>query len=196
MIRVLFASVLLAFSALLFADSAALQAIDQQLSKPVLLHGHFEQRKSIRILANPLLATGEFSVVRNQGVIWNMQQPMASQLIISAKGIEGADIGDNRAMGYIGKILNQLLSGDIAVLEQQFTINIVQQDEQGWAITLLPRSSLFAKAIRQIDLSGQQHIHHLLLHEASGDKTEVNFTALVESESVPDHIAHVFNQKR
>lgn len=194
--RAFIGSLLLLLSSYSLADAAALQAIDKQLSKPALLQGDFEQSKHIRILARPLISTGRFSVVRDQGVVWAIEQPMASQLIISAQGIEGADIGDNRAMGYIGKILNQLLSGDIAVLEQQFTITIQQQDESVWAITLLPRSSLLAKAISQIDLSGRQHIQHLLLHEASGDKTEVNFTALEESDSVPDSIAHVFTHKQ
>lgn len=193
--RCVVASLLLLLASYTFAETAALQAIDARLSKPALLQGDFEQKKSIRILSRPLLSTGEFSVVRGQGVVWTIQQPMASQLIISAQGIEGADIGDNRAMAYIAKILNQLLSGDIAVLEQQFTINVEQQNEAGWAITLLPRSSLLAKAISQVDLRGQQHIQHLLLHEASGDKTEVNFTALEESNSVPDSIRHVFIAK-
>lgn len=190
--RYLLLSLLLLLSGVSFAD--ALQNISEQLAQPALLQGQFQQKKRIKVLAAPLVSTGEFSVVRGEGVIWNLQKPMASQLIITASGIKGADIGDSRAMSHIGRILNQLLSGDLAVLEQQFTVAVTQQDEGGWALRLTPRSLILQKAISHIELNGQRHIQQLLLFEASGDNTEVTFSALTESDTVPEAILHVVNQ--
>lgn len=173
---------------------AALDNIAKRLAQPALLQGQFEQKKSIRVLAMPLVSSGVFSVIKNQGVIWNLEKPMTSQLLISSDGIKGADLGENRAMSHIGKILNQLLSGDIAVLEQQFVVNVLQNDDKGWALALVPRSLILQKAIKEISLNGDRYIKQLILHEASGDQTEVNFSSLVESETIPDSISHVFTR--
>ena len=177
----------------LWAD-AALDNIAKRLAQPALLQGQFEQKKTIRVLAMPLVSTGVFSVVKNQGVMWNVEKPLASQLLISKDGIKGADLGENRAMAHVGKILNQLLSGDIAVLEQQFNVSVLQDNTSGWALALVPRSLILQKAIKEIRLDGDRYIKQLILHEASGDQTEVNFTALVESETLPDSIRHVFSR--
>lgn len=183
---------LLLLPGLLYADEAALQAINAGLAKPALLQGRFEQKKTLKVLLAPLISTGEFSVVRGQGVVWNLQSPMRSQLVITGEGIQGADVGHNRAMSHIGKILNQLLSGDLAVLEQQFNVSVERQDEDGWMLNLVPRSVILQKAIASVTLSGQRHIQQLVLNEASGDNTAVRFSALTESETVPESISHVF----
>lgn len=184
---------LLAFVEPVLADKA-LDAIAKQIAQPELLQGQFEQRKTIRILAMPLVSTGEFSVLKNQGVIWQVQKPIASQLLISSDGIKGADLGENRAMSHVGKILNQLLSGNLAVLEEQFTVTVIQQDANAWALKLVPRSIILQKAISEIELNGGRHIQQLVLKEATGDQTQVIFTGFVESPTIPGSISHVFTR--
>ena len=177
---------------LLAAES--LTDIAAKLAQPALLQGQFEQKKSIRVLAMPLVSTGTFSVVKNQGVVWQLEKPASAQLIISEDGIKGADLGDNRAMSHVGKILNQLLSGDLAVLEEQFVVSIKENTSDNWALSLVPRSLILQKAIREINLNGDRYIKQLILQEATGDQTIVSFSALVESETLPESIRHVFSK--
>ena len=169
-----------------------LKAVAQQLMTPALLQGSFTQHKHIRVLSAPLASQGQFSIVRGYGVIWRIQQPMQSEMIITEDGIYGEHVDDDRAMAYIGRILNSILAGELSALTRQFDVTVKQSDKHDWALLLEPRSSIMARAISHIELEGDKHIRQLTLHEADGDKTRIRFSDFSYSDSADDDIIDVF----
>ncbi|HEY9034021.1 MAG TPA: outer membrane lipoprotein carrier protein LolA [Pseudomonadales bacterium] len=170
---------------------AGVADIAARLQQPAVLHGRFVQQKHMAVLAVPLVSQGAFTVVRDHGVIWQTEKPLASRLLINKDGIRGADIGDSRAMAYIGNILHAILSGDLSALEQQFEI-AASSSENRWQLQLVPRSSLLKKAIMAIELQGDQHIRQLQLQEAGGDRTDIVFSAFVPADTADDGLLHEF----
>lgn len=173
------------------ADSLAvtLTEIAGQLQQPPVLQGSFVQQKHIQILSSPLESSGIFTVVREKGVIWQLQKPLASKVVIDDDGMHGAEVGDNRAMRYIGNILQSILSGDLQKLQQQFDIEAGMVNDQ-WQLILQPQSALLEKAITAIHLQGDEHIRKLQLFEAGGDRTEIIFHSLSQADTIAPELLH------
>lgn len=171
-----------------------LVAISESLLQPAVLTGQFQQAKHMQILNLPLHSSGSFAVLKDQGVLWQLEQPFESTMTITENGLRGADIDDNRAMQYVGNLLMQLLSGDFTALEKQFEL-FAEIDEQGWQLQLKPRSALIKKAVTHIQLSGGEYIHSIELSESSGDSMVISLLAHQAHTQAPEGVLHALSQK-
>lgn len=165
---ILILSFLLSWPAL----AADVADISQLLAQPKVLTGQFEQEKHMQLLSMPLKSSGSFTVLKNTGVLWQLEQPVSSTMTITEQGLKGADVEDNRAMQYVGKLLMQLLSGDFSALEKQFTLQAEIENKQ-WRLQLEPRSNLIKKAVASITLSGGRYIQTIELQESGQDHTHI-----------------------
>lgn len=164
--------------------AADFKEVSQQLAQPTALVGQFVQEKHMQLLSMPLKSSGSFVVIKDTGVVWQLEQPVQSTMTITEQGLKGVDIEDNRAMQYVGKLLMQLLSGDFSSLEQQFKLAATVEDEQ-WQLVLEPRSSLIKKAVESILLSGGSYIKLIELRENGGDKTVIYLLKQQEYSQAP-----------
>jgi len=184
------------FGLSILAKADAIHDINQQLQQPDFLTAQFTQHKYLKILKTPLISNGHFWISKNQGIIWQVEKPIFSQIILNKKGIEFSEqqsTQTSKSMEYVGKLLQGLLSGDMQALQAQFDITVIQaaNTKTDWEIQLTPKSALLKKGIQAILLSGNQYIHRITLNEASGDKTDIQFIEPTALTALPNELIHV-----
>ncbi len=192
-ILILSVSLLTAFPAL----AGDLETINKKLLKPEFLQAAFTQNKFLKILTMPLVSNGTFWISQKNGVVWLMEKPAHSQIVITPTRVSFSDNQTQKtakSMEYVGKILQGLLSGDLAKINEQFNITIKNTGDanNNWLVELEPKSLLLRKGIQSISMTGNIYIDQLILHEATGDRTEINFHDIQALKTLPPEINNAF----
>ena len=176
-----------------------LETINQRVLKPENMEASFNQKKYLKILTTPLVSAGHFWISRKNGVVWQVEKPFYSRVVITGDGVSLSDKQSQRiakSMEYIGKILHSLLSGDLMKIKEQFTVLVKNtgKNNTDWEIELEPRSVLMRKGIEKISMSGNEFIKQLILHEATGDKTEITFSDTYAMNALPVEVLNAFGK--
>jgi len=185
--RVLAAMLLLLFLGVApWLAASELDAVAARIEQPQLLRGRFEQDKQVAGFRKPLHSSGRFVLVRGQGVLWFTERPFASQLTLTGARLSVASGGSTRtidaaeepALAAVHAVLFDLLGGDIAKLQANFTIAAEWLDDERWRLRLQPKPGLFAQAFTRIELEGARQVERVQLFEANGDGTVIAFREL------------------
>ncbi|QGM79962.1 LolA family protein [Otariodibacter oris] len=169
--------VLFLFSSLSFGFSQG--ELFELLQKPNNTQGNFTQSRFLKALNNPIIISGEFSLIKNQGLLWHTQKPFENYLRVSKSGInqwngkswvENNKLGENEQVSlFLG-----LLSGNTDALANQFQLSLQGSDTQ-WQLTLTPESLLMKQIFTEIVLNGDQVVKQIELKEKQGDRTLIQF---------------------
>ena len=171
--------------------AAPIVKIQSMLAKPAIMCGRFDQSKQLNGIKKPLLSHGRFCVVTAKGVLWRTLQPFPNSLrltrdeIVHFQGERVAmrlDAKQEPTVRMINSVLFSLLSGDLAQLETLFEVegNI---ETNSWHVALKAREPALAKAIGAITLDGGAYVKNISIAEASGDRTNIVFSAIQTGES-------------
>jgi hypothetical protein len=182
----------LAWLAVLPAAHAAapVQEIQATLAKPAVMCGRFDQTKQLTGIKKPLQAQGRFCVLKGRGILWQTLQPFPSTLRITRDAI--VQIQDGRVamkldaqqepvVKMINSVLFSLLAGDLSQLDTLFELDGSLR-EGHWQVALKARQPALAKAIGDISLAGASYVEKVDMKEASGDRTEIRFSAIKTGE--------------
>ena len=171
------------------ADFARL--IHERLKTAPVLKGEFEQTKTLKGFRNPLVSKGEFLVARSQGVWWHTQQPFESTLVVTktrlftrnADGSAGnlMDAQAEPGLQQVNELIFSLLSADLDVLADKFTIVAQPVGAAGWTLALTPRDPNLAKFLVRATLAGERDVQTVRIDEARGDVTQIRFSHQVPS---------------
>ncbi len=169
------------------ADAQAVQAKKVSLIPEVnILRGNFEQVRYLKGFKNPLKSEGRFLVSKSNGVIWQGIKPFPSLILVRNSGaivnlyqkkpsVKKSGKKPNAAMS---KIMLAMLSGDEAELAKYFKIQ--RSESNGiWNLQLQPKGGM-ARVFTRVEVKGDRYIQKVLMEEKSGDKTELNFSAINE----------------
>lgn len=156
-----------------------------QLKNNAQFSGDFQQVKTLKDMPFPILATGQFEFDAATGLQWNIQEPIASQLLITPMEMVQTEnntevfrinSAEQPVAGLISKLFFAIFAGDEVLLKQHFSIadkkNIEGKDEL-WSLQLTPNSPIIASAIIKIDVQGDTQLNSFTLFETSGDQTHV-----------------------
>lgn len=175
-----------------FANAATpVLKIQNMLAKPKVMCGRFDQTKQLNGMKKPLLSNGRFCVVAAKGVLWRTLQPFPNSLrltrdeIVHFQGDRVAmrlDAKQEPTVRMINSVLFSLLSGDLAQLETLFEVE-GNVDANSWHVALKAREPALAKAIGTITLDGSAYVKNISIVEASGDRTNIIFSAIQPGES-------------
>lgn len=164
--------------------SDALSAVARRLDQAPVLRGRFEQAKTLRGFRKPLRSLGSFVVARGQGVIWQTSEPFASLLVFTRDKLENRSVSgaverlDARrepGLRVINDMLLAMLSGDAASLAAAFDVQSASVSGSAWRLELTPRDPALRRFVTEVQLAGYSHVAEAVLHEASGDRTEIRF---------------------
>jgi outer membrane lipoprotein carrier protein LolA len=186
-------------AALMLLGAAPVPKIQSMLARPKILCGRFDQSKQLVGLKKPVNSNGRFCVVADKGVLWRTLQPFANTLkvtrdeIIQLSGERVAvrlDARQEPAVRMINSVLFALLAGDLEPLEKLFDIDGAAQDKR-WSVKLKPRDAALSKVISGIALDGGTYVKSIVISEASGDRTEIEFSAIQAGDGAmnPDEAA-------
>ncbi|MCQ9123683.1 hypothetical protein BKG91_01215 [Rodentibacter caecimuris] len=155
------------------------QDLISQLQKPQSVQGDFVQERHLKALSRPIITEGEFTLVANKGLLWQMEKPFPIQLRVTEKGImqwNGKQWINNGKLGQAEQIrlFLGLLSGDVNGLKTQFKLALSGTTEQ-WKVTLTPDSLLMKQIFNQITIQGNEVVKRIQLDETQGDRTDITF---------------------
>ncbi len=169
-----------------------------------MLKGEFEQTKTLKGFRNPLVSKGEFLVARGQGVWWHTQQPFESTLVVTKTRLftRNADGSANNLMDaqaepglqQVNELVFSLLSADLDVLADKFTIVAQPVGAAGWTLVLTPRDPNLAKFLVRATLAGERDVQTVRIEEARGDATQIRFSHQVPSNALTTDEAARFLQ--
>jgi hypothetical protein len=191
-------ALLAALSLPLFASAASVfdhPATAQQLLEGVLkqpahelatepvLRGRFTHRRYIAELPAPLVSTGEFVIVRGQGIYWHTLEPFDSEFILTQHGISQRDEGaqtlkmnadEQPAVRLIARIFLALLSMDVQSLTHSFQL-YGSQSGAVWQVGLRPSVAGISSMFREAVVSGSRQVDQVTLYDTHQDRTEISF---------------------
>ncbi|MDO4433402.1 MAG: outer membrane lipoprotein carrier protein LolA [Alysiella sp.] len=176
----LFSALLCLFSPILWAFSTS--ELAKTLQKPNHLQGEFTQERHLKSLSKPMLTSGQFVLMPQKGLLWQMQKPFNSILRVRSDGIMQWN-GKTWLNPNNGKLSGQsqqiqlfldLLGGNTQGLEKQFVLQL-SGSPQKWTLQLLPKSVLMQQIFKQIDIQGDNVVRRIELHEKQGDRTVMQF---------------------
>lgn len=165
------------------------------LKSAALLRGTFTQKKFLKELPQPLQSNGEFVVARGLGVDWHTLKPFDATIVLTPQAMiqRGADGSSKRVaadqqpgLRAVGDVFDALFSLDLAKLGESFQLFGEASGKDAWTLGLVPREAAFAKLIERIVVSGSTQPAHIVLLEASGDRTEIDFGTVSTQREIGD----------
>ncbi|WP_172197599.1 outer membrane lipoprotein carrier protein LolA [Niveibacterium sp. COAC-50] len=187
MIRLLCALSLSLVATVAHAADPLVDKVRGLLQQPPVVSGRFEQVRELSGFPKPVASRGRFIVARDRGVLWQTEAPFASSVRLT-KGEILQKAGDTVTMRMsadkepavraINGVMFALLSGDIAQLEQRFTVT-GKVDGNRWSLSLAPREASMAQVLSKIDLAGQRFVESVDMLDANGDRTRIRLLDIV-----------------
>jgi hypothetical protein len=165
------------------AQSEAVAQISAQLVRAPVLRASFRQERKMQALSRPLVTLGRVVAVAGRGVLWQVTEPQAVSVLMSADGIvewDDAGVPRQTALGAsaifraLAGVLVGALTGDAGGLAELFEPTPVQVP-QGWRLVLRPKDQTLAQAIATIEIAGGRFVEEAVITEAGGDETVIRF---------------------
>ena len=163
------------------APEAELATIRQQLDPAPVVRGQFEQEKALAGFDLPLRSSGRFCFSRDHGVIWQIEQPFAATVVITAEQLRERD-GDGPwrqtdsarqpAIAMIHRLSQALMGADLGQLGEHFALQAQPQADH-WLLQLSPLDGPMAEFLSQARVRGQATVQQLTLIETGGDRTDI-----------------------
>ncbi|WP_263079576.1 outer membrane lipoprotein carrier protein LolA [Endozoicomonas sp. Mp262] len=147
-----------------------------------VMQGHFQQEKNLPVFSRPLKSSGFFISVRNRGVLWEVNEPVSSKMVLMPgvlKQYTDHGVQELKATGTaydgMGVLLPALFKGDMELLSRYFFVTS-DRTIKGWVIQLKPINEKLAELIKSVVISGEgNHINQASLYGAAGDTTHITF---------------------
>lgn len=175
-------------------EDTALARITARVEQPELLRGAFEQARQVQGFRQPLRSSGHFVLSREAGVLWLTEKPFPSSLSVTSKGLVAENDGQVRridtekepGLRAVNTLLSDLIGGELARLERDFSIEIEHEDAHGWRLKLVPRGEPLNRVFDAIELQGAQYVESVSLAESNGDLSQISFSHLAKEPALSD----------
>lgn len=178
----LLAALLLEAGAAAGGDSAALADLLRQISQPVPAATVFVEQRSSALLDEPLLLRGRLSRPDADTLLRQVEQPWLErttisdgQVLVEREGQAPRRFSLRRApeLEALLASFHGLLSGDQALLERHYRLQLVRDGEQ-WQLTLTPRAQRLARRVDAVQLRGRAgELRCMAIIEGDGDRSRM-----------------------
>lgn len=167
--------------------------LQQQLATQKVVRGNFTQSKKLQIFNDPLISNGSFLLSHQQGLIWSQNNPFPVSLVLakdklrqqfSGQPAEIIEASDNPMVFYFSHLFLSLFKGDLASLENQFSMSLTGDLENSWSLHLKPKGSPLDKVFNTIDIKGRKQITNLTLIELNGDSSTIEFSDINQHQAL------------
>ncbi len=177
-------TLLMLFSIPAWAQVSDLTSLQQQLSKNNVLRGDFTQLRHLEMFSQPLSSTGQFTLSKTHGLLWQQEAPFAVNLVLTKDKLRQTfadqepktiSAQESPMAFYFSHVFLSVFHGDTTALKEQFTLDFSVHNAQ-WQLVLTPKEPPLNAVFKTIRLSGQENIDRLILEELRGDNTEIQFS--------------------
>ena len=173
-------------------SALTLEQLQQQLTTQKLIRGDFKQSKNLQMFNQPLISDGSFLLSQQQGLIWTQNNPFPVSLVLAKDKLrqqfagqpaEIVEASDNPMVFYFSHLFLSLFKGDLASLDNQFSMTLTGDLQNTWLLHLTPKTSPLNKVFKEIDIKGSAQIQELSLVELNGDSSVIEFSHIDQKNS-------------
>ncbi len=167
--------------------SDAPQTVDELMQRLRTMPGlfaRFEERKSIALLAAPLIDHGYLRFHPPGKLLRAVEQPHPSSVVLRDEDIWLAEHGATEhidlhahpaARSFVGSF-RALLAGDRAALDAHFVLSLKTDTDGSWTLELAPRTEGMKKIVIKMSIQGRgDQLEQLRIEEATGDVSVTRF---------------------
>ncbi len=150
------------------------------------ISGDFTQKRVLTGFDQPFITTGQFYLLPKKGLAWIVQEPFASQLIMTdhnivqvVNGVAAQMEGADRVAKIIMNMIHPVLVGDWKSLQQDFDIkeqSIVKKTLE-WRVVLMPKHDALTATLAKLIVTGRDKTEALTILKPNGDRDEIQFSA-------------------
>ena len=170
------------------AGQDLLAQVRQRVQDAPVVRGGFEQLKTVKGFKQPLRSSGDFVVARGKGIVWHVQRPFESTLVVRPDSLQsrGSDgkltmqmrAQDEPVLRTVNAMLFAVMSANLAELAQHFEVT-GQVAAKDWSLHLVPRDPTLAQWLSAVELKGNQFVLEVKLQEARGDASVIRILSPV-----------------
>ena len=177
--------------------SAASDAPLPALARAEIAVGRFTQQRRLPELERPIVSRGRFAYHAERGLLWHVEEPVESVLLIDADGVyqDGQRVEGGRALAAVRPVFRGLFGGDLDALERHFALERRAADN-GWRLRLLPRDETLAAAVESIVITGADAPTGLVIRAADGGRTELEFRDVSHPDRLGPELRRAFDRAR
>jgi hypothetical protein len=162
-------------------NAKVIAEIKTRLDKQTFVRADFVQTKQMAAMKRPLITSGHLLVSRQDGVLWQIDQPYKVAYVLGKDSIaEIAADGTRRVrtardvpgLAQVGRVFRALLAADTSSLAEYFDAS-GKMEKGRWELTLVPRQAQIAKFMKVLRLGGKDFVESVRIEEVSGDLTQI-----------------------
>lgn len=167
------------------ADSGELRDALRALSEPEKISGSFKQIRTVAKINRSFESTGTFEISEKDGIVWNVEKPFPSMMIVTDSSVLQIDAdgnrtlvasGDNAVFREISRTMRAVFLGNPDALRERFEIYFVRNKKNGeWHVGLIPRENVVRSAMRSVELQGSKNLRKVVLVDGEGNKLVYEF---------------------
>lgn len=149
-----------------------------------VLRGRFVQHKHLAELDQPLVSRGHYVVDRDRGLLWQVEKPVKSTLVITPKALTESSQGQQTAhisaeqqpaLGAVASILLAVFQGNTDQLSQYFDIQRPNPDAKAATLVLTPKTDAVKQFITRLKLTGDNHsVRRIRIGQPGGDYSVID----------------------
>jgi len=182
MIRMLFTLLMLTS---LSVQAVTLDALQQRFASQPVVRADFNQRRTIKGMAQPLKSSGQLLIAQDKGLWWQQSKPFPLTLVLDEKRMvqvmngqppEIVTADSNPQMFQFNHLLRALFQADRSVLEQNFALDFHDLGQDHWRLVLTPTTSPLDKLFNNITLQGAAYLDSIQLNDRQGDRTDITLS--------------------
>jgi outer membrane lipoprotein-sorting protein len=172
------------------ADSAdqGAQSLDGLLAafrKSPGVSARFVEEKHIALLKKPLKSEGSIYFLAPGKLARIVDSPKPSKILLEGdelrisdgKGVRLVDLSKNAAVAALVRSFVNLLHGDRAALEKDFSVKLTSSSGGGFSLRLVPKAAPLNQLVTSIEVVGKGLVlSEMTVSEASGDQTITRFS--------------------
>ena len=173
--------------------------IQKIIPQPSIIHGNFEQIKTINDSNRKFISTGKFIFSKENGLYWHNQKPFSSIIVFTKNGLLKIEDGTKKIISADDKpffqefsqIFQSIFSGNPEKLKDNFDI-FFTQDNKGWVLGLKSNNEIIKNIITEITIKGNQYIKEIELKEQFGDITLIKMNNVILSKKLTQNEENYF----
>lgn len=168
-------------------DKPAFEKNFSVLSAHKVIRGNFRQTKTVPQIKRNFVSEGTFSIAQGYGILWNVNKPFPSTLVITAdkmiqKSAQGKtsvmDASENAAFRHFSDMIQSAFSGKPKELYKHFSVYYCATGKNSWTAGFVPLESSVRSAVSALELTGgASALETVRIQSADGGTTLYEFSA-------------------
>jgi hypothetical protein len=166
-----------------------------ELAATAQIRGKFIQRRYLSGLPRPLVSSGEFTLAREQGILWHTLEPFASEFLLTPHGMT---LRDGTTETHLPNTERPALKTALEMFLAIFALDVERlagsfelyglNDGDRWQVGLRPRDGGLAQVFERAVITGDRHVQRIELESPGGDRTEIEFSDVEARNSALDAV--------